>query len=260
MAVRHQVPLPPSNSEEAKQMRLAVILAILAREIDKHIFQPTYILSEDSWIREVLANLALKNAKKESFCRSLLLSIEPESQTKLLEGRIQAVVRNVAVYFLGLLSDAQYQEFHRSLEKVTRRAADIWIKIQRAQAKYEPDFEPRLYGDHEWTPFLSPDDGPAVDQNADDAGEEALLTVFPRISQLENNRRDPCNYVIELRRSMPMCMNAGRELVLPSTPTLGRMTSNRQRQRKMSTASGQQNAQNGNFLGKSGPPGVSVDG
>jgi hypothetical protein len=55
-------------------MRLAVILAILAREIDRHIFQATYIIAKGTQIREALA---ASDSENESFCRSILLSMDP---------------------------------------------------------------------------------------------------------------------------------------------------------------------------------------
>lgn len=64
----HQIPLPCSNTHTTKQIRLAVLLAILAREIDEHIFQPIYIAPGDFRIRKVLADLAATDSEKESFC------------------------------------------------------------------------------------------------------------------------------------------------------------------------------------------------
>jgi hypothetical protein len=65
-------------------MRLAIFLAILAREVDKQIFQPTYLLPEDAGIREVLTNLGASDSEKESFCWSILLSINPNEQNAVL--------------------------------------------------------------------------------------------------------------------------------------------------------------------------------
>lgn len=235
-------------------MRLALILAILAREIDRHIFQPTYILPEDSKIREVLVNLAMKDSKKESFCRSILLSIDPDTQAKSLEARRQAVVRNVGSHIFGLLSETQYDETRHSLERIVQKAADTWKRIQRTKQRYEPDFEPLQWGDPDWKPFIPPDDGPAEDQRVDGAIaiDENLLTVFPRLCQVENNGRLPCTYVIEVRRSLRQCVAAERELIRePPSPTIGRVTSNRSRRKSITTASGANH--NGNFLGKTSP-------
>src|SRR5258708_4230115 len=113
----HQVPLPQSNSDAAKQMRFAVFLAILARELDEHIFQPSYLSTEDNSIREVLVGLAMTEPKRESFCRALLLSLDPEGQAMNLDERKKTVVRNVGSCLLELLSPTQFQGVRTSLEE-----------------------------------------------------------------------------------------------------------------------------------------------
>lgn len=258
----HQVPLPQSNSDAAKQMRIAVISAILAREIDKHIFQPSYILPEDSGIRELLADLAMKNSKKESFCRALLLSIDPDTQAKNLEKRMKQVVTNVGSYLDGLLSETQYTAFCRSLEEVVKDAADLWKTIQHSRAKYEPDFDPLEWGDTELDPFPYAEASTASDQDMNRGGnnDENLLFVFPRLCQVQNNERNPCNFATSLRRWQ--CLAAERELKKrePSSPTIGRVASGRRRSRGMSLSLNSPNGQNGHFLGKASPSGVNSGG
>ncbi|KKA21590.1 hypothetical protein T310_4377 [Rasamsonia emersonii CBS 393.64] len=258
----HQVPLPQSNSDAAKQMRIAVISAILAREIDKHIFQPSYILPEDSGIRELLADLAMKNSKKESFCRALLLSIDPDTQAKNLEKRMKQVVTNVGSYLDGLLSETQYTAFCRSLEEVVKDAADLWKTIQHSRAKYEPDFDPLEWGDTELDPFPYAEASTASDQDMNGGGnnDENLLFVFPRLCQVQNNERNPCNFATSLRRWQ--CLAAERELKKrePSSPTIGRVASGRRRSRGMSLSLNSPNGQNGHFLGKASPSGVNSGG
>jgi hypothetical protein len=78
------VPLLPSNSPKAKGMRLAMTLAILSREICKNIFQPNYILPEDSKIHGILSHLAENDTKKESFYRQVLLSLDFNAEESLL--------------------------------------------------------------------------------------------------------------------------------------------------------------------------------
>jgi hypothetical protein len=251
---RHQVPLPQTNSEAAKQMRLAVILAILAREIDKHIFQPTYILSEGSVTRELLTDLAMKNSKKESFCRAVLLSIDPDTQARNLGDRTKQVVENVASHLAGLLSETQHNEICRSLEEVVKNAAEVWKTIQHARERYETDFDPLEWGDTEYDPFPFAGDANAAGvraANGDD--DENLLIVFPRICRVQNNERYPRNYATSLRRSQ--CMAAERELKRkePSSPTVSRVASDRQRARGMSIALSNTNGPNSHFLDKASP-------
>ncbi|KAF4182975.1 hypothetical protein CNMCM7927_009352 [Aspergillus lentulus] len=232
LAVQHRVPLPLSNSTAAKQMRLAVILAILAREIDKYIFQPTYAIAEDTQIREALTTLAASDSEKESFCRSILLSIDPETQSKALHSRMQIVIRNVSSYLYELLSESHFSNFRQSLEKVVQKAAEVWQPIQRSKRRYEPDFEPLKWEDDEWSPLMFPDTDPVVNQISQKDLGESLLTVFPRITAVEDGNRFPLTYVVQLRRSQAPCVKAEQEMAqISSPPAIGRMASNRPRRR-----------------------------
>ncbi|KAL4891334.1 hypothetical protein BDV59DRAFT_194309 [Aspergillus ambiguus] len=238
-ALRHRVPLPASNSKEAKQMRLAVILGVLSREIDKLIFQPTYILPEESPIRETLANQATSEDEKESFCRLLLLSIDWPTQKRELDTRIQKVVRNVAYYLDGLLIETQFNEFRLSLEKIVRRSAEIWEKFQRSKQKYETDFEPLQWDDLEWVEFPFPEADISEDRRVATTPDENLLTVFPRISTIDHDGRDPLTFAIQVRRSSAACIAAGQELVPRiAGPLPRRAASGRSRRRWKSAAKG----------------------
>ncbi|OJJ45266.1 hypothetical protein ASPZODRAFT_133909 [Penicilliopsis zonata CBS 506.65] len=250
--MQHHVPLPLSNSDAAKDMRLAVLLAILAREIDRHIFHPTYILSEDSHIRETLVNLAMKDSKKEFFCRQILLSIDPNKEQEILGERIRTVTRNVMRLLSGL-PEAFYSEMRDAIEGLATQAGELWSRFRRAERKYEVDFDPLKWGDDEWRPFVFPDQAGAVGESpVARTLSESLLTVFPRICTVEDGIRDAYTFVIELNRSMPQCVAAGKELIRePSSPTSnGRGASNRQR--RISIASSSMNGQNGVSLGKKG--------
>ncbi|KAL4998901.1 hypothetical protein BDV10DRAFT_166012 [Aspergillus recurvatus] len=232
LAVIHHVPLPQSNSPAAKQMRLAIFLAILAREVDKQIFQPTYIVREDAGIRESLARLAASDNGKESFCRSILLSIDPDAQNVVLQSRIQAVVDNVSSHLRGMLPDNQLSELRASIEKIAERAADVWLPVQRSLRKYEPDFEPLKWGDDQWDLLDFPEGSSAENEDSPNTLDECLLTVFPCITMVEKGHRISRSYVVQLRRSQPQCLAAGRELAnAPVSPAVGRVASNRPRRK-----------------------------
>ncbi|PIG84487.1 hypothetical protein AARAC_009919 [Aspergillus arachidicola] len=230
LAVQHRVPLPLSNSTAAKQMRLAVILAILARELDKHIFQPIYIILRDTQIREALTTLAASDSEKEPFCRSILLSIDPEAQNKALRSRVQVVIRNVlSSHLQEILPETHLTGLRQSLEKVVQKAAEVWQPIGRAKRRYEPDFEPLKFG---------------RSQISQKASGEILLTVFPSIAAVGDGKRIPLTYVVQLRRSQTQCVKAEQEIRQTSgPPTVGRMASNRAGRR--SNASSNTNNANG---------------
>lgn len=212
-------------------MRLVIVLAVLSREIDKYLFQPTYIVPEDSQFREAMANLAASDREKECFCRSILLSIDPGFQRKTVQSREQAVVRNVTSYLYGLLSETQYSEFHASVKDVVAKAVQVWHPIQRAKQKFETDFEPLLWGDEGWASFEFPGDTSVANRTGDDVLDGGnLLTVFPRITAVEKEGRSPYTFVVQVRSTQPQCLAAEQEMRQePASPTVGRMTSNRSR-------------------------------
>lgn len=242
----HHVPLPQTNSEAAKQMRLAIILAILAREINDQIFQPTYLFSPETDFRDVLYRLALTDQKKESFCRAILLSIEPEKQEHNLEERKRNVVKTMESYLEYLASPLQLVELRKCLEDIVQQAAETWRPFQGISSRYEPDFE----DDSEWDQFeFATETGTADGRLANGEIDETALVIFPRLCLVGDNQRRPRNYVTVLRKSQ--CVVAEQELrrkELPS-PTSVRNAGDRQRGRTMSISLTSTGSQSSSFLG-----------
>lgn len=114
-------------------MRFAMTLAVLSREIRRHIFQPIYLLSGDTQICDALAHLAETNGEKEAFCRRILLSIDPNAEDEALQAEIRVVVRNMSSYARGLLSEAQHDVFCTSIKRIVQSAVEVWLPIQRSQ-------------------------------------------------------------------------------------------------------------------------------
>lgn len=216
LAVRHHVPLLASNSPAAKGMRLAVILAILAREIDTNIFQPNYLFS-DTEIRAALCKLATVDPEKESFCRSMLLSIDQSAQQIYIQFRIQNVVGNVSNYLSDVLSESQIGELRQRIENVVKRAIETWRPIQSASKKYETDFEPLKWDDDDWSHFQFPGDNDDQNEVVDSQQGGNLLTIFPRISWVNNDKRYPQTFAIQLMGSQKQCIAAVQERC-PQTP------------------------------------------
>lgn len=235
-------------------MRLVVILATLAREIDQHIFQPNY-LSEESNLRAIFCKLAATDHEKEAFCRSLLLSIDSTAQQESLELRIQAIVRKVSQFLLHALSEPQYGEMHQRIENVVRRAVQVWRPIQTSQKRFEPDFEPLEWDDDEWCLFRFPGEVPSEDQEQhehyEDIRDDILLTVFPRISLVKDNKRYPQTFVTHLMKSQKLCVAAEQETPREATsPKIGRMSANGARRKSIAQSSPRSNG--GSFFGASG--------
>ncbi|OQE06550.1 hypothetical protein PENVUL_c017G03313 [Penicillium vulpinum] len=249
ISIRH-VPLPPSNSSAAKGIRLAVILTILSKEIDKHIFQPNYLVPEDAQLRVTMSQLAGTDGDKESFCRSMLLSIDEKAQQESLQFRIQSIVGKVSSCVHNLLSGAQYNELRESIASVVQRAIDVWLPIQRAQQKYEPDFDPLDWDDNEWAMFNLPGENTEKNTIAHSIASDTLLTIFPRISQVKDQRRYPLTFVTQLTRSHPLYIQAEQEINgKPDSPTIGRMASNGTRRKSIAANTSRPNG-NGLFKQK----------
>lgn len=83
-------------------MRLATILALLARQISISLFRPAYIASSDSSLRKSLLSLASTDNEKESFTRLLLLSVDAIDQERVCSAAMQTTVCATVSYFDGL--------------------------------------------------------------------------------------------------------------------------------------------------------------
>ncbi|KAI1906872.1 hypothetical protein LOZ65_006821 [Ophidiomyces ophidiicola] len=223
--LKQRLPLPLSNSKAAKHMRLVVMLAILARQIDNFIFQPAYLLEENQQLRFILAQLALYDCRKESFCRSLLLSINPDAQNKSLQTRKENIVRNTALYISELLTPDQNGSLQLALNRIVQRAVDAWIIIQRSQRKFEPDAEPRLWQENAIELFEFPNESPRDDPKMNSTTpSDILFTVFPRISLVDSEGYTPHTGFVQVSRQQQPCIDAEKELMQESSsPPVGRM-------------------------------------
>ncbi|KAL4896016.1 hypothetical protein BDV59DRAFT_210712 [Aspergillus ambiguus] len=210
LVIQHRIPIPRSNSPAAKCTRLALALAVLSREIDKYIFQPTYVLREDCQIRESLGNLAAVDSEKEAFCRSILFSLDSESQSKSCERRIRQIVQNVSAYFSPLLSDEQNDQLCRSLENVVHKAVDIWNPIQHARKKYESDFEQPE--NDEWAAFEFPNMDSLENLSSSEAQQHNFLIIFPRMSSIHGNEKILYTPIWQLSSMHPQWVAAEREM------------------------------------------------
>jgi hypothetical protein len=232
----HAVPLPSSDSKAAQGMQLVVILAILSREIDKHVFQPNYLDSDDNQLRSILSQLAKTDGEKEAFCRAMLLSIAETAQQTSVKSRASLISRDITHCLFGSLSDEQQTNVRQTISTIVNKAIEAWMPFQHSHSKYEPDFEPECWDDACWQPFSFPGDKAGKSETG--LATDSFLTIFPRISCVDKDDRDPLNYVIQLRRSHPLWSEAEQELSQsPSSPTTGRVPFPRQRRASLSANS-----------------------
>ncbi|KAJ5531923.1 hypothetical protein N7494_008475 [Penicillium frequentans] len=228
------VPLPASNSKAAQGMRLVIILAILSREIDKHIFQPNYLDSDDNQLRGILSQLARTDGEKEAFCRAMLLSIDPTAQQKSVKSRTSHISRDITHRLFGSLTDDKQSEVRQTISKIVKLAIEAWMPFQHSHSKYEPDFEPEAWDDPGWQSFNF--QGEKTGSSETGLTADSYLTIFPRVSCVDKDYRDPLNYVVQIRRSHPLWSEAEQEMSRsPSSPTAGRMPFTGQRRASVST-------------------------
>ncbi|GME46725.1 hypothetical protein GTA08_BOTSDO11869 [Neofusicoccum parvum] len=142
----HSIPLPQSNSPCAKSMRIAVILAVLARLIDKYLFQPSYILSEESGLREILIRQAIENSRREAFTRGIFLATFEDEQAEIADELVTRIIKELMHHIHDLLPPPQVESFKARLEHIIQNARDIWWKTQRLRQRLEPDFQVEDYG------------------------------------------------------------------------------------------------------------------
>lgn len=234
-------------------MRLAMTLAILSREICKHIFRPNYILPEDSEIHGILSHLAENDTEKESFYRRVLLSIDQSAEESILRARIQTVIRNMSSYLWTLLSETQHDAIRISIGKIVQRAAEFWLPIQRAQLRYEMAFDLVDFGDDDWEPFRFPGDN-AIPNREDQVVQDVnIFTVFPCISLIKDGDRDPLTRIVQLRSTQKLCMEAVCEASQMSTSFVSKRSSTRSRRKSIAQNTGRPNG--ASFLeGKSPKP------
>lgn len=174
-------PLPPSNSQEAKNMRSAATLAVLARSINTHLFSSTYLLSNDTDMRRVLLLEAESDDEKEMLSRALLLSIQKSEQTQNAEERVSAVMNEVINVVQKLAPASVTEKLGSRLMPVVERTMRTWWRIQRCKSKLEADIDYNSIDGWEWGTLSFPS-GPTTSVEEDDSSaEDAVLVVFPKV-------------------------------------------------------------------------------
>ena len=116
------IPIPQSNSNEAKTMRVAAILATLSRLINRDIFQPTFLLDSNSGLRELLREQAMENSRREAQCRALLLAMFPDEQIDEASERKQEVACKLMSVVDGLVPREKLELFRSDLDRVIQSA------------------------------------------------------------------------------------------------------------------------------------------
>ena len=161
-------------------MRAAIVLGALTRLVDKFVFQPTYLLDEDSGLRVILRDEAAIDPVKERYTRGILLSMAPDEQKINAESVVHQVanelleIANVRV----LLTPESLATFPEALESFVRRCQEEWKIVQHGKQKLEPSFAYSASPDHPWQVF---------DDKIADAKEERHTKKLTTTTAMEDN-------------------------------------------------------------------------
>ncbi|KAL2197050.1 hypothetical protein P885DRAFT_36504 [Corynascus similis CBS 632.67] len=141
-AVKNSIPLPMSDSAVAKQMRIGAFLAVVASELEEHLFHPTYLLPDGTELNNLLDNAVKKYPAEEANARAALLRLSERSPgtDSVLTSCISTVVRRVIEHVLDLIPEGSKSAFERELKAFCRVAAEQWTFIQRLDARIHPDY------------------------------------------------------------------------------------------------------------------------
>ncbi|KAF3768501.1 hypothetical protein M406DRAFT_71499 [Cryphonectria parasitica EP155] len=140
VAVSHpyKIPLPSSNSPQAKQMRVAAVLAVLGHHLAEQILQPLFILEDGGELNEFLSELASDDPPREAFLRSTLLAaLTSADQRENRQERVKDVFQAVISAAQPLLADGKRDGFRRALRDLCARYCETWSEIQHLEDKIE---------------------------------------------------------------------------------------------------------------------------
>jgi hypothetical protein len=232
-------------------MRIAVILAILVQYLDNDIFQPSYILGEFNDVHDIMCSLAAKDSEKESFCRGLILSINPDKEKSVGQKRIENVTRNMMQHLDGFLPSPKHAEFEAELSQLVHSSYDTWAGIRTARERYEPVYTKEMEGFDLNTLSFGDAIGP-VDQNMAIQGvkDDDILHIFPRLYVIENNQKRVIVEGTVLRRSQSLAAAQevdGQQREVPRNTGSRRRTNSGRRQVGISN-SPDDISENGTFL------------
>ncbi|KZL81542.1 hypothetical protein CI238_07947 [Colletotrichum incanum] len=137
LTVTRAIPVPSTNSSTAKQMRVAASLAILASALITHVFQPTYLLS-DNELSMLLNDLTTIDFENEAYLRSALLPLFPSKQKEHAAERAQKATSDLVKCVSSLLLPNKRDEFASALLKICQNASRYWAEIQQLADRVEP--------------------------------------------------------------------------------------------------------------------------
>ena len=128
-------------------MRVGVTLGAVAELVVRYLFQPTYVMDEDSGLRRLLRRQATIDPLKEIYTRGILLSMRYDSQEESDQEIVDCVLddlKDIVGVDLLFATEDDLKTFFEALYNLLVQFQGLWKGIQRGKQKIEPNFDAHL--------------------------------------------------------------------------------------------------------------------
>ncbi|KAI7788993.1 hypothetical protein LA080_005096 [Diaporthe eres] len=151
-----EIPLPPTNSVAAKQMRVAGVLRLLAEAASSHICQPIHIPHKGTAVADLLGTIDQLDPRRARYVRSVLLGIDPGQQEEFGKKRATTACKDVYDSVSFMLDDRK--TFGRALLEWFDKVCNTWRSFQQLEVRYQALFESKNEDlvPEEWEPLPEP--------------------------------------------------------------------------------------------------------
>ncbi|CAK7215344.1 hypothetical protein SEUCBS140593_002498 [Sporothrix eucalyptigena] len=121
------IPLAPSNSPEAKRMRTAAVLRVLAVVATNQLFQPEYTLARGSELSQAL-HAQVDDSDRANFVRRVLLQVEPNNPTvgEHIANRVKFVNKCLTNVVRPILAEDVFIRLASDLDRWVQDAVRVW--------------------------------------------------------------------------------------------------------------------------------------
>lgn len=133
------IPLPPTNSNAAKQMRVAAVLRLLAEAASSHICQPVHIPHRGTAVADLLDTIDRLDPRRARYVRSVLLGIDPGKQEEFGKKRATAASKDVYDSVSFILGDRK--AFGRAMLEWFDKFCNTWRSFQQLEVRFQALFE-----------------------------------------------------------------------------------------------------------------------
>lgn len=163
------LPLPATNTSEAKQMRIAACIGALGSMLAALIFVPVYVEPDNGEITKFLSDVSFYDHKREVHLRSVFLDAKPDEQDAIRQRRTVVIGEKIYKTFGQLLHDDKKSLFKAKLQETCTIAVTNWEFIRQCEIKVDtlyPPFDPTEqaateFNEKNWNPIcLTPDGTP----------------------------------------------------------------------------------------------------